>query len=122
MHPNGIPDNAMPSNFEILRLVAAKNRQMTLNNTLQPTVDHPIATPNSDQTVVNCNVDKDGVLVLGLLKCGHAFHFECIWTWMQSRTKCPVCRSYTNMNQDDIQAASLFAVFPDLDLKSKSQD
>ena len=66
----------------------------------------------------NGNIDQKGNLVLGLLKCGHAFHFECIWKWMQSRTKCPVCRSYTDMNQNDIQAVSLFVAFPDLDGKT----
>ena len=69
----------------------------------------------------NGNVDQTGNLVLGLLKCGHAFHFECIWKWMQSRTKCPVCRSYTDMNQNDIQAVSLFVAFPDLDGKSDTK-
>ena len=37
---------------------------------------------------------------------------------MQSRTKCPVCRTYTDMNQNDIQAVSLFLAFPDLEGKS----
>ena len=66
----------------------------------------------------NGNIDQNSNLVLGLLKCGHAFHFECIWKWMQSRTKCPVCRTYTDMNQNDIQAVSLFLAFPDLEGKS----
>ncbi len=52
-------------------------------------------------------------LVLGLLKCGHVFHFECIWKWMQSRTKCPICRKYTKMSTDDIKAVSLEAVYSD---------
>ena len=122
MNPNVIPHNSMSNNFEILQLVAAKNRQMTLNSTSYPaTVPHS-AVPNGTHPVENCNVDKDGGLVLGLLKCGHAFHFECIWKWMQSRTKCPVCRSHTLLNQDEIQAVSLFAVLPDLDPTTKSQN
>ncbi len=50
-------------------------------------------------------------LVLGLLVCGHLFHFECIWKWMQSRTKCPICRKYNKMSPNDIKAVSYEAVY-----------
>ena len=50
-------------------------------------------------------------LILGLLKCGHAYHFECIWKWMQSRTKCPICRNFTNMSANEIKAVTYTALF-----------
>ena len=108
--PNTLTFDVMPSNFEILRKLAARNREMARSVTRYPAVVQP-----TDRIPA---MDKE--LVLGLLKCGHTFHFECIWKWMQSRTKCPVCRTYTLMNQDDIRAVSYFAVFPDLNLDSKS--
>ncbi len=59
-------------------------------------------------------------LVLGLLRCGHVFHFECIWKWMQSRTKCPICRKFTNMSTDDIKAVSYEAVYSEKKRENKS--
>lgn len=67
-------------------------------------------------------------LILGLLKCGHAYHFGCIWKWMQSRTKCPICRNYTNMSASEIKAVTYHALFTSdakgncLELKDSFQD
>ena len=30
--------------------------------------------------------------LLGLLPCGHAFHFECIFEWLKKSKNCPTCR------------------------------
>ena len=117
--PNVVPVNMMPSNFDILRIIAAGNREMMQNSTSCPAVVQSSDLPNNIKQDLSRDSFMKKELVLGLLKCGHTFHFECIWKWMQSRTKCPVCRSYTLMNQDDIRAVSIFAVFPDLDPKNK---
>ena len=81
-----------------------------------------IDTNSNSQSQQSCNVDKYGEPILSLLKCGHMFHFECIWKWIQSHTKCPICRSHTSMDQKDIKAVSLFAVFPQLDARNKAID
>ena len=103
-------DDVTPNNFQILQDLNRKIFQHQENE------------ETCNQSRQNCNVDENGGLVLGALKCGHAFHFECIWRWMQSRTKCPVCRSYTEIDLKDIQAVSLFVVFPGLDPQNRRND
>jgi len=34
------------------------------------------------------------------LKCGHAFHFDCILKWFKTSDECPVCRS--NCSNDSL--------------------
>ena len=121
-HPSAVTLNMMPSNFDILRIIAAGNREMARNHTSCPAVVQSTDLLNQIKQDLGRDSYMKKELVLGLLKCGHTFHFDCIWKWMQSRTKCPVCRSFTLMNQDDIRAVSIFAVFPDLDPKNKERD
>ena len=75
---------------------------------------------DSENNTENEHSMDNNDLVLGLLKCGHVFHFECIWKWMQSRTKCPICRKYTNMSTDDIKAVSFDAIYSDKGGKDKT--
>ncbi len=53
----------------------------------------------------------EGDLLLGLLKCGHVYHFDCIWKWMGTHTRCPICRSYIRMSAMDIKAVTFSALF-----------
>ena len=59
---------------------------------------------NPDSSIVS-----GGDNALGLLKCGHIFHFECIWRWIRAHINCPVCRTQTNMTVDDIKAITIAA-------------
>lgn len=41
---------------------------------------------------------RDGESLRVLPKCDHAFHIECIDTWLRSHTNCPLCRSAIVLN------------------------
>ena len=55
------------------------------------------------------SINSSGESALGLLKCGHIFHFECIWRWLRAHFNCPVCRTRANMSLDDINVISMDA-------------
>ena len=55
------------------------------------------------------SINSSGESALGLLKCGHIFHFECIWRWLRAHFNCPVCRTRANMSVDDINVISIDA-------------
>ena len=40
--------------------------------------------------------------------------FQCIWRWMQARTKCPVCQTYMHLSRKDIKAVDVFALYPEM--------
>jgi hypothetical protein len=54
---------------------------------------------NADCTICHENIDNDSIYAqdkgirsthcTGL--CGHTFHHECITSWLQSNTNCPIC-------------------------------
>lgn len=47
-------------------------------------------------------------ILMGKIKsCGHFYHFECIWTWLETRGSCPLCRETVTLKEDDIQAVAL---------------
>lgn len=40
-----------------------------------------------------------------LVKCGHFFHFECLWQWLKTQMTCPVCRNDVQWSERHIKAA-----------------
>ena len=52
-----------------------------LNGNLVDNVEH----------CVICLDEKDGSAVQ--LKCGHAFHYQCLSTWIKTSATCPLCRA-----------------------------
>lgn len=41
-------------------------------------------------------------LVGQIKKCGHYFHFDCLWTWLESKRSCPLCRESADLTEEDI--------------------
>ncbi|XP_021740285.1 RING-H2 finger protein ATL54-like [Chenopodium quinoa] len=91
-----------------------------------PLVDHPIwliSTVGLHQSVINsitvirhkkedglidgtdCSVClsefQEGETLRLLPKCEHAFHIDCIDTWLRSHTNCPMCRASIVANPDN---------------------
>ncbi len=59
----------------------------------------------SNQSMLsNGSGDPTHKRILGLLRCEHIFHFQCIWTWLVLRGHCPVCKKIIMIW--DIQAVS----------------
>ena len=71
-----------------------------------------------------CLVEYTGApseIFVGYIKaCGHYFHFDCIWTWLESRGNCPLCRQKVLLKEEDIRGFSLKHVL--LEYKDKMQD
>ena len=43
---------------------------------------------------------SDNSLITKLPKCGHIFHSECLFTWLQDNESCPICRD-TNLFKEN---------------------
>ena len=47
-------------------------------------------------------------IFVGLVKqCGHYFHFECLWNWLELNQTCPICRVTCNLAESDLHGLSL---------------
>ena len=59
----------------------------------------------------------DTVLAL-LVKCGHIYHMDCVWPWLERDHSCPICRREMTFNLADIKAVSIHHVFNHIDVPS----
>lgn len=47
-------------------------------------------------------------IFVGLVKnCGHYFHFECLWSWLELNQTCPICRVDCDLAEPDLKGLSL---------------
>ena len=51
--------------------------------------------------------DTSGVFVGLITHCGHYFHFECLWNWLEINQTCPICRVRCDLAETDIRGLSL---------------
>ena len=52
--------------------------------------------------------DDPNAIFVGLVKkCGHYFHFECLWNWLELNQTCPICRVTCDLAESDLQGLSL---------------
>lgn len=48
-------------------------------------------------------------IILGVIKsCGHYFHLNCIFTWLDNNNTCPICRGNAELSESAIRAISYF--------------
>ena len=48
--------------------------------------------------------DPCEVMVAFLPKCKHYFHFNCLWTWLDTHSTCPICRKEISYSANDLTA------------------
>ena len=51
--------------------------------------------------------DPAKVFVGYIMRCGHYFHFDCIWKWLENNPNCPLCREEVLLKEDDIKGMTL---------------
>ena len=51
--------------------------------------------------------DASSVFVGLINHCGHYFHFECLWNWLEINQTCPICRVRCDLAESDIRGLSL---------------
>lgn len=44
------------------------------------------------KSITECSICLEPTSIIYLLDCNHQFHTECLNTWFQSQTTCPICR------------------------------
>ncbi|GLJ28862.1 hypothetical protein SUGI_0568750 [Cryptomeria japonica] len=66
---------------------------------------------SSDCAVCLCEFQGEDTLRL-LPKCSHAFHAECIDTWLLSHSTCPLCRASLLPDRNNPSSPHVFVVIP----------
>ena len=89
----------------------------------------PLPTPASSPSdpCPICLVEYTGppqeIMVGYIAGCEHFFHFDCIWTWLEAKGNCPLCRQKVILKEDDIKGMSLKRVLQILDTnQNKGQE
>jgi len=54
--------------------------------------------------------------------CGHYFHFKCIWTWLEAKGTCPLCREKVQLKEEDIVGLSLKKAIEKYNLQDREDD
>jgi len=66
---------------------------------------------NSNGSCPICFEDYNGdpaEIFIGLIKsCGHYFHFDCIWPWLEVKGTCPLCRESATLKESDVTGIAL---------------
>ena len=48
--------------------------------------------PNEIYTNNICGICLDKIIIYSPLPCGHCFHSDCIFKWIEKNMSCPECR------------------------------
>lgn len=64
----------------------------------------PITEETEDGEEPAVKAGRAAASVLGIIrKCGHYFHFNCVWDWIQRENNCPLCRTVIDVTKDAIK-------------------
>ena len=67
--------------------------------------------------------DDPSDVLIGLLKdCGHAYHFDCVWRWIDERRSCPLCRDTVAVNEDGMILLTLHDIEEAIKANGDSDD
>ena len=93
-----LQDVEVPTNLSILRNNTTVSSYANLNTT-------------EDRCCICRENFRDTDIVRKINSCGHVFHINCVDTWLESNTTCPMCRhdireSITSRNENDIEIES----------------
>ena len=75
-----------------------------------------IIDPSSIQSTERCTICMESFLehsslVLRQLECGHHYHEDCIFEWLQLHDTCPLCRYSLTNNSNFFSIIKLFLKF-----------
>ena len=62
--------------------------------------------------------DVTNTVLTLLSSCGHVYHMDCVWGWLERDRSCPICRRDLQMTLGDLKAVTVYHVFNNFDVPS----
>ncbi|OAF65690.1 hypothetical protein A3Q56_06598 [Intoshia linei] len=100
-------------NFDKNELIEMRKRKNSLDIKISNNLNVYLSkmTGSSDSQCIICMEEYSGnpqIIRLGIINaCGHFFDFDCIWSWLERKNQCPLCRKIVNFNENDIKAITM---------------
>ncbi|KAA0049111.1 E3 ubiquitin-protein ligase ATL4 [Cucumis melo var. makuwa] len=113
---SAVSGSSSSSSVSSRRIIPAEQTAVRCTNSFSPIESLPLfsfssVTRRSSTAAADCAVclskfeAEDQLRLLPL--CCHAFHAQCVDTWLQSNQSCPLCRSAIFASESDVMKASM---------------